>query len=125
VKIRRVVDEPHSGPHGLDLDIRARRIFCATDAAVLVALHADTGTVLHTARLAGPPDVIFLNGALGRLYVAIGEPGVIDVFDAASLRRLETVTTEPGAHTIAFDEQRHLVCTFLPKSHRAALYIDR
>ena len=125
VRIRRVVDVLHSGPHGLDIDVLARRIFCACDAAVLVALHADTGAVLHTARLAGPPDVIFLNRVLGRVYVAIGEPGVIEVFDSTSLRRLETVTTESGAHTIAFDERRHLVCAFLPGSHRAALYIDR
>jgi len=125
VSIRRVVDVLHSGPHGLDIDVLARRIFCACDAAVLVALHADTGAVLQTARLAGPPDVIFLNRALGRVYVAIGAPGVIDVFDASSLRRVETVPTEPGAHTIAFDERRHLVCAFLPQSGRAALYIDR
>ena len=125
VRIRRVVDVLHSGPHGLDIDVLARRIFCACDAAVLVALHADTGAVLHTARLAGPPDVIFLNRTLGRVYVAIGEPGVIEVFDSSSLRRLGMVTTEPGAHTIAFDERRHLVCAFLPESHRAALYSDR
>jgi DNA-binding beta-propeller fold protein YncE len=123
--IRRVVDVPHSGPHGLDIDVRARRIFCACDAAALVALHADTGEVLHTAPLAGAPDVIFLNRARGRVYVAIGDPGVIEVFDATSLRCLEIVTTEPGAHTIAFDQARHLVGAFLPESHRAALYIDR
>jgi YVTN family beta-propeller protein len=125
VALRRHVDVPHAGPHGLDIDVAQRRIICACDAGVLVALHADTGAVLHTAPLSGAPDVIFLNRALRRVYVAIADPGVIDVFDSSSFKRLETVTTEPGAHTIAFDERRNMVCAFLPESHRAALYVDR
>jgi DNA-binding beta-propeller fold protein YncE len=125
VRVRRVVTIPHAGPHGLDIDVARRRLFCACDAGVLLEVDADTGKVLTTHAIAGVPDVVFFNAGLARLYVAIGDPGVIEVFDTLPLRRRETVTTEPGAHTLSFDASRNIVCAFLPASHRAALYEDR
>ncbi len=59
------------------------------------------------------------------LYIAIGEPGLIEVFDTESLERVEMVTTEPGAHTPGFDSRRQKVYVFLPRSHRAVVYQDR
>jgi DNA-binding beta-propeller fold protein YncE len=125
VGISRVVRIPHAGPHGLDIDVERRRLFCACDAGVLVEVDADRGEVLATERIAGVPDVVFFNKGLGRLYVAIGDPGVIEVFDTSPLRRHETITTEAGAHTLSFDGRRNVVCAFLPASHRAAVYRDR
>jgi len=125
VSIRRVVAIPHAGPHGLDIDVRRRRLFCACDAGVLLEIDADSGEVLATEPIAGVPDVVFFNAALERLYVAIGDPGVVQVFDTAPLRRHETVATEAGAHTLSFDAARGIVCAFLPASHRAAIYKDQ
>jgi DNA-binding beta-propeller fold protein YncE len=125
VGIRRVVSIPHAGPHGLDVDLLRRRLYCACDAGVLLEVDADRGTILATEAIAGVPDVVFFNTALSRVYVAIGEPGVIEVFDTAPLRRRETVPTEAGAHTLSFDATRSIVCAFLPASHRAAVYKDR
>jgi hypothetical protein len=125
IGIRRVIPIPHAGPHGLDIDVARRRLFCACDAAVLVEVDADTGQVLATEAIAGVPDVVFFNAALSRLYVAIGDPGVIEVFDTTPLRRREVVVTEAGAHTLSFDARRNLVGAFLPLSHRAAVYEDR
>ena len=125
VRIRRVVAVPHAGPHGLDIDVVRRRLFCACDAGVLLELDADTGKTLATETIAGVPDVVFYNAALAHLYVAIGDPGVIEVFETAPLRRLESVRTEAGAHTLSFDATRNFVCAFLPGSHRAAVYEDR
>jgi DNA-binding beta-propeller fold protein YncE len=124
VGIRRVVTIPHAGPHGLDIDVERRRLFCACDAGVLLEVDADRGEVLATERIAGAPDVVFFNKALRRLYVAIGDPGVIEVFDTAPLRRHEIVVTEAGAHTLSFDARRDIVCAFLPGRHRAAVYRD-
>jgi hypothetical protein len=124
VHVRRIVPIPRAGPHGLDLDVAGRRLYCACDAGVLLEIHADSGEVLGSAPIAGAPDVVFFNPGLGRLYVAIGDPGVIDVFDTAPLRRHETVPTERGAHTLSFDARRQLVCAFLPESHRAGVYGD-
>lgn len=124
VRVRRIVPIAHAGPHGLDLDVERRRLYCACDAGVLVELDADTGEVVATEAIAGVPDVVFFNPALGRVYVAIGEPGLIEVFDTHPLRRHESVATEAGAHTLAFDPARNLVCALLPATHRVALYID-
>jgi DNA-binding beta-propeller fold protein YncE len=123
--VTRTVPVPALGPHGLDLDVVTRRLFCACDGARLVALDADTGRVVREAPLAGVPDVVFFNAALSRLYVAIGEPGVLEVFDTRALCRVEAVVTEKGAHTLAYDPERSLVYAFLPGSHRAAVLVDR
>jgi DNA-binding beta-propeller fold protein YncE len=124
VGIRRIAEIPHAGPHGLDIDVANRRLFCAADAGVLTAVDADTGKVLESHPIAGVPDVVFFNAALQRLYVAIGQPGIIEVFDTACLARRETVSTEHGAHTLSFDAKRNIVCAFLPGTHRAAVYED-
>jgi DNA-binding beta-propeller fold protein YncE len=122
--IRRVVPIPYAGPHGLDIDVARRRLFCACDAGVLVEVDADTGAILRTDTLAGVPDVVFLNARLGHLYVAVGDPGVIEVFDTTRLQHHEVVRTEGGAHTLSFDAARDLVCAFLPATHRASVYLD-
>ena len=124
VGIRRAAPIPHAGPHGLDIDVARRRLFCACDAGVLLEIDADSGTILGAETIAGVPDVVFHDATLGRLYVAIGDPGVIEVFDTRPFRRHETVPTEFGAHTLSFDAARHIVCAFLPASHRAAVYGD-
>lgn len=110
------------GPHGLDLDEARRRLYCACDAATLVALDSFTGRTIDSLELSGVPDVIFLDPALSRLYVAIGELGVIDVVDVAAWKRVEIVVTEQGAHTIALDATAHRVYAFLPESHRAMVF---
>lgn len=124
VTIRRVVAVPNAGPHGLDLDVATRRLFCACDGGQLVQIDADSGAIMGQARMGGVPDVIFFNAARRRLYVAIGDPGVIEVFDTESLHAVETVATEAGAHTLAFDAIASTVYAFLPATHRAAVYID-
>jgi DNA-binding beta-propeller fold protein YncE len=124
-EVARFLDVPAPGPHGLDLDVSWNRLYCACDAGRLVRLDSRSGEMLGTLELSGGPDVIFLNHALRHLYVAVGDPGVIDVIDVSSWRRLETVVTERGAHTLAFDDERNTVYAFLPESHRASVYRDR
>lgn len=124
-RVARDFDVPATGPHGLDLDSEKGRLFCACDAAVLVTIDAASGRVLNDLALSGPPDVIFLNAALRRLYVSIGDPGVIDVIDTDAMRRIESVATERGAHTIALDRKRNRVFAFLPRTDRAAVFRDR
>jgi DNA-binding beta-propeller fold protein YncE len=123
-RIAATYDVPAAGPHGLELDPDTGRLFCACDAGQLAALEAATGRVQAMVALSGTPDVIFLDPALGRLYVAVGEPGVIDVIDVRSMRRLETVATEPGAHTTALDVRDHRLYVFLAQTHRAAVFVD-
>ncbi len=123
-RIARALPVPAAGPHGLDLDPVRGRLFCACDAARLVVLNRTTGQVLADRPLSGPPDVVFYNPILQHLYVAVGDPGVIDVFDTMRLERIETCPTEKGAHTIALDATTGRVYAFLPESHRAAVFED-
>ena len=99
-RVARTITIPAAGPHGLDFDSKHRRLFCACDAKQLVILNPDSGEVLKQLELSGSPDVIFFNRVLRHLYVAIGDPGVVEVFDTDAMERLETVRTEPGAHTL-------------------------
>jgi hypothetical protein len=123
-KISREYDIPAVGPHGLDLDPATGRSMCACDAGVLLAIDPDSGKTVGDVGLSGAPDVIFLHRSLRRLYVAIGDPGVIDVIHVETMRREEVVTTEPGAHTLALDRKRSKVYAFLPNTHRAAVFHD-
>jgi len=123
-KISKEYQVPAEGPHGLELDPVTGRLFCACDAGILFAIDAASGRVLADVSLSGAPDVIFLNSRSGHLYVAIGDPGVIDVIDVATMRRKEVAPTEEGAHTLALDRKRGKVYAFLPRSHRAAVFVD-
>lgn len=124
-EIAKAFEIPAAGPHGLDLDADAQRLFCACDAKRLICLDARSGKVTHDVALSGAPDVIFFNAQLSRLYVAIGDPGVIDIVDTQRMGLIETIKTEAGAHTIAFDAERNKVYVFLPGTHRAAVYRDQ
>jgi DNA-binding beta-propeller fold protein YncE len=122
-KILKEYEVPAAGPHGLDLDTANGRLLCACDAGVLFAIDAPTGRVLADVALSGTPDVIFLHPRSGHLYVAIGDPGVIDVIDVSAMRRQEVVSTEAGAHTLALDRKRRKIYSFMPRSHRAAVFV--
>jgi DNA-binding beta-propeller fold protein YncE len=123
-KIAKEFDVPAAGPHGLELDPGTGRLLCACDAGLLFAIDAASGRVLGDVPLSGAPDVIFLHPKSGHLYVAIGDPGVIDVIDIGTMRREEVVPTEAGAHTLALDRKRDKVYAFLPQSHRAAVFVE-
>jgi YVTN family beta-propeller protein len=118
-RVARVIDVPSAGPHGLAYDAGKRRLFCACDARHVVAFDAATGAVTGTAALAGVPDVVFFNPANDQLYVAIGEPGCVQVIDTVTMHAVQTLTTEPGAKTTAFDATHQRLYVFLPASHRA------
>ncbi len=121
-RIARAMAMPADGAHGLDFDPATRRLFCACDAGVLITLDAGTGKVLNEGKLNGVPDVVWFNSKRRQLTVAVGDPGVVDVFDTTSMRNLGSIATEKGAHTTALPSSGDDLYVFLPGSHRAALY---
>ena len=123
LRITRAFDVPIAGPHGLV--IAGERLFCAADGAALVALHRDTGAVLGSVALPGEPDVVMHDPASARLYVAIGAPGLVSVIDDQRLKTLETVETEPGAHTIGWNPDTRTLYAFLPVGGGAAVFAER
>jgi YVTN family beta-propeller protein len=123
-RVARTIEIPAEGPHGLDLDSSTGRLFCACDAGKLLAVDAATGKTLMRAELSGIPDVIFFNPARKHLYVAVGDPGVMDVFETDGLRRVEKIVTAKGAHTLGFDPAQNKIYVFEPETHSAAVYED-
>jgi DNA-binding beta-propeller fold protein YncE len=121
-RVARTIALPAAGAHGLDFDPATRRLFCACDAGVLITLDAGSGEVLAEGKLSGVPDVVWFNPKRCQLYVAVGDPGTVDVFDTTSMKSLGSVATEKGAHTTAFPSSGDSLIAFLPASHRAALY---
>jgi hypothetical protein len=123
LEIARRFAVPAEGPHGLWLD--RGRLFCAADGGQLVVLDAGDGRVLAQLPLPGVPDVVMHDPELHRLYVAIGEPGVVCSFDSERLKQVETVETEAGALTLGLDPVDHCLYVFCPESGGAAVYADR
>ena len=120
-RVSATIAVPASGPHGLDVD-EAGLLYCACDAGRLLVLAPPAYDVVADLPLAGSPDVIFLDPAQRHLYVAIGDSGVIEVFEVGRLKLVEVVPTEPGAHTIGIDLDRHRIYAFLPATHRAVVF---
>ncbi len=123
-RIERTLTIPAAGPHGLDMDPVRGRLFCACDAGTMVILNRSTGEILGKIPLSGPPDVVLYNPIRRHLYVAVGDPGVVDVLNPETMERLESRATEQGTHTIALDAATNRVYAFLPQSHRAAVFED-
>ncbi len=123
MEIARTYAVPSDGPHGLWLD--RGRLFCAADGGALVVLDRDTGNVLESLPLPGVPDVAMHDPNSNRLYVAIGDPGMVCSFDTDRLEVVETVTTEPGAHTTGWDPVSRSLYVFCPGSEGAAVFEDK
>ena len=87
-------------------------------------LDRDDGKVLTSLPLPGVPDVVMHDPGLKRLYVAIGEPGVVCGFDSERLEQLEMVETEKGAHTMCWDPIGRCLYVFCPAAGGAAVYED-
>ena len=121
-RIARSFAVPYAGPHGLDFESATNWLFCACDASMLVTLDTRSGEVLDEKPLNGVPDVVFFNRQRQQLYVAIGNPGVVDVFSTSPIAKLATIETEAGAHTTALSPAGDHLCVFLPKTHRVAIY---
>jgi DNA-binding beta-propeller fold protein YncE len=115
---------PSVGPHGLDLDLAHQRGYIACDGGQVVQLNLADGVVTGQAAIAGAPDAVWHDARRQRLYVAIGDPGVVQVIDTQSMQVVQTLATEHGAHTTAFDRERQMVYVFLPATCRAGVFAE-
>ena len=111
------------GPHGLALV--GGRLFCAADGGELVVVDntlARGGPAVARLPLRGSPDVVMHDERRHRLYVAIGSPGLITVFDTERLEELQAVETEDGAHTIGWDPVTAQLYAFAPRRGGALVF---
>jgi len=82
----------------------------------VIVIDLASGKELSTITISGKPDAIWFNPRRQRLYVGIGNPGLIDVVDTESATLVESIPTELGAKTSAFDVERQVLYVFLPRS---------
>ena len=113
------------GPHGLDIDHARDRAYVACDGGAVIELDLVSDREVRSAPLPGVPDATWVNPKAARLYVAIGQPGVLQVIDIDTMTEQEAVITEPDAGTTAFDVRRQQVYVFLPQTSRVAIYAER
>ena len=110
------------GPHGIDLDRDADHVFIGCEDGHLLMLESNSGMQLGSVEIAGNPDAIWFNPVPGHIYLAIGEPGVVQVVRAKDLAIIETVDTGPGAHTLALDVKRQQLYVFRPSTCSVLAY---
>ena len=110
------------GPHGMALV--DGRVFCAADGGELVVIDdpAGHGRVVRRLPLRGAPDVVWHAQVLPRLYVAIGDPGVVTVIDTERLVEIETIATDAGAHTLGWDPATRRLYVFSPARGGALVF---
>ena len=115
---------PAAGPHGLAIvpGERGASLWCAADAGTLVVIDRDSRVVEATLPLPGIPDVVMYDRDLARLYVAVGSPGTVSVFDVRERIHRETIQTEEGAHTIGWDPASRRLFVFQPTSCGVGIY---
>jgi DNA-binding beta-propeller fold protein YncE len=123
-RVDHLIPIPAKGPHGLEQDPSGRLLYCACDEGVLVNVEIPSGRAERVSALAGSPDVLWLNSRLHHLYVAIGDPGVVQVFSGHLPHLVETYKTGPGGHTLTVDRDRDEVHVFLPESHEDLVLRD-
>jgi hypothetical protein len=56
--------------------------------------------------------------------VAVGDPGVMDVFDTKTISRLEIVPTEKSAHTQVCNAAGNKIYVFLLQTYPALVFVD-
>jgi DNA-binding beta-propeller fold protein YncE len=101
-------------PHGLLIDAPKRLAFAACEGdAKLLVVDMDDFEVKQVLSTGEDPDVLALDTALDRLYVAT-ESGIVSIFqlDGRTLRKLDDLRVESNAHTVSVDSGTHEV--YLP-----------
>jgi hypothetical protein len=123
-RIDRLIEVPAKGPHGLERSTEAATLYCACDDGQLVELDLTAGRPTAVAPLAGPPDVIWRSPRSSHLFVAIGDPGVVQVFRTPGLDLLDSLSTQEGAHTLTVDPATGEIHVFLPSTHEDLVLRD-
>jgi DNA-binding beta-propeller fold protein YncE len=100
-------------PTGLAIDLEHRRLFSGCHSGVLVVVDADTGKNVQKLPIGNGVDAVAFDPEIRTIFTSNGEGSisVIKQLSADSYRNQETVSTLPGAKTMALDPVRHVVYT--------------
>jgi YVTN family beta-propeller protein len=92
-------------PSGLAIDRAGHRLFAVCDGKKMAVVDYTSGKVIATPAIGDGPDATGYDSRTKLAYSSNGE-GNLSIIDAsnASYKVLQTVTTQPGARTMAWDE---------------------
>ena len=102
---------PCESPSGLAMDRKNRRLFVGCENKMMAVVNADSGKVLATLPIGEGVDATAFDDDNGLAFASCGE-GVLTVVREESADKFsvaETVTTQPGARTLALDSKTHNV----------------
>jgi len=103
---------PCTGPSGLSIDRKNRRLFVGCDNKMMAVVDADSGKVLATPAIGDGVDATTFDAETGLAFASCGADGVLTVVKEESPDKFsvaETVTTQKGARTLALDAKTHNV----------------
>ncbi len=100
-------------PTGLAIDIAHDRLFSGCHNGVLIVADANSGANIAKAPIGMGVDAVAFDHEIHTIFTSNkdGSVSVIEQVDADTYRNVQTVTTLPGAKTMALDPSRHLVYT--------------
>ncbi len=104
-------------PSGLAIDRQRRRLFSVCDNKVMAITSADSGRVLATVPIGDGPDADRFDAAHDLAFSSNGQTGNMTIIDVrgAKPKVIETLETQPGARTMALNEQTGAVYTVTAK----------
>lgn len=97
---------PGTDPTGLAIDPKSRRLFVGCGNKKLVVLNADNGKVLTTLDIGAGVDAVEFDQMAGGIFTSNGADGTLTVVQMESpekFRVVDTVPTQKGGRTMAFD----------------------
>jgi DNA-binding beta-propeller fold protein YncE len=111
---------PAEKPHGMAIVPGRDQALIVGETGKLGLLNLNTGKIVDTANVSPKSDEIAYDPTLQRVYCASGL-GTISVvgFDHNTLSALPSVTSTPGAHSIAVDPQTHAIWIAFSKNGKA------
>ena len=103
-----------TGPSGLAMDRKNRRLFSACDNQRMVIMNADTGKVITALRTGAGTDGAGFDPESGNAFASAGGAGTLTIIhedSPDSFRILEELDTQSGARTMTVDMKTHNVLT--------------
>jgi YVTN family beta-propeller protein len=96
---------PCESPSGLAIDREGRKLFAVCDGKKMAVVDANTGKVIATPEIGDGPDAAYYDPKSKLAFSSNGE-GTLSVVDTTngSYKVVQTLTTKPGARTMAFDD---------------------
>jgi DNA-binding beta-propeller fold protein YncE len=103
---------PGTGPSGLAMDRKNRRLFSACDNQKMIVMNADTGKVIAALRTGAGTDGAGFDPETMNAFAPAGGAGTLTIIhedSPDSFKVLEEIDTQSGARTMTIDPKTHNV----------------